>query len=487
MPDPIDAALNDLAATATDGPVAGWPEPASLRQRADRRKRRRAVLAGGAGGLGAVALAVVLATSLLQSPPPRSRSTNPPSRYGASVRQVPLGGGAVHLVVAGGSSGPPSRARQGLVGEEEAGFAAALTRELYHEGGAGSNVLTSPLSADVALSMLELGARGATQSGITQALQAGGVSAEAESAGWAAMLTALGQGLGPVRFNIADSAWMQRGIVFEQPFLSALARDYGDAAYQADFSGDNLGATQAINEWVAKETAGRIRQLFAPGSLDPSTILVLANALHFRAAWAKPVTFVANGNEVFHAATGTGVSVPVMLGSQVSIGVGVSSQYTAVKLPYAGGRFSALVVQPNGSMASFLGGLSAARIASIAASARPAIADLTMPTLSLSNNSSMNRALTALGMGQAFSPAADLSGISPAAAEVSDVQQANRLVVAEWGTDFASATGIGITASARVGAVTVTIDRPFVFLLRDDQTSVIVAAAVVNNPLAASA
>src|ERR1039458_7598206 len=103
---------------------------------------------------------------------------------------------------------------------------------------------------------------------------------------------------------------MQRGIIFEQPFLSALARDYGDAAYQADFAGDNLGATQAINKWVANETAGRIRQLFAPGSLDPSTILVLANALHFRAPWMSSLAFVPNGHEVFHAATGTGVSVP---------------------------------------------------------------------------------------------------------------------------------------------------------------------------------
>jgi serpin B len=408
-----------------------------------------------------------------------------PTHYPQAVKQVAIGNGAVHLVLASTAPAAPSAALVEELASDEATFSTALVRQLYEEGTDNANVLASPLSAAVAISMLELGARGSTEAGIAKALQSSELSAADNSAGWAGLLAALGADLGPVKLDVADSAWMQEGVAFETSYLDGLARDYGDAAYQADFLGHMPAAVAAINEWVSDATAGRITNLLGPTSLDPQTILVLANALHFRAQWASSLGKPANVTESFHSASGSDVNVPA-ISATASLGTSIAAGYTAVELPYAGGRFSALVVEPSGSMSSFLASLSASRIKSIVSSLDTEPVALTMPTLSLSDKLSMRQTLTGMGMGQSFAPDADLSGVSAQASSVGEVIQGNKLVVSGWGTDFASATVIAIVGSAaRVPPpVTIDVDRPYLFLIRDDSTGTVVASAVVNNPAA---
>lgn len=406
---------------------------------------------------------------------------------GGPVRQQSLGNGASHVVLASAPApDTPSAADTALVAQEEQEFSLALTRALFAAHGQQENVLTSPFSADAALSMLAPGARGATAAAIARALQASGASTATTDRGWDGLLAASTSDLGPVELRIADSVWMQHGVDFERPYLEALARDFGDQSYQADFAGNMPGAVQAINAWVSAATDGSIRQVLQPSSLAPSTILVLANALHFKAAWASGVGFSTGGDEAFRTGSGADVQVPVV-SATTDLRVASATAYQAVAVPYAGGRFEALLVQPAGSMTSFLAGLTTARLADIVGSLRPEMTALVMPTLSLSNDFSMVPALTALGMGTAFSPAADLSGISPQAYDVSSVEQANRLVVNAWGTDLASATIVGVVGSAEpVASVHVTIDRPYLYLLRDTSTGAIVASAVVEDPAASA-
>jgi serpin B len=455
--------------------------PASGRTRSPSAPSRRVPRARRAlPALVAVAVAGTLcACSGNQAAPSR------PTHYPQAVQQVAVGDGAVHLVLASTAPAVPPAALVEELASDEAGFSTALVRELYEEGTDDSNVLASPLSAAVAISMLELGARGSTEAGIAKALQSSELSAADDAEGWAGLLAGLGTDLGPVKLDIADSAWMQEGVAFETSYLQSLARDYGDAAYQADFAGHMPAAVAAINQWVSAATGGRITHLLSPGALAPATIFVLANALHFRAQWASAIGSPENVTESFDTAAWAGVTVPAV-DIDASLRTELAAGYTAVEVPYAGGRFSALVVEPSGSMRSFLASLSAGQIDSIVSTLGPERVELTMPTLSLSDNLSMQPTLTGLGMGEAFAADADLSGISAEASSVGDVIQGNRLVVSAWGTDFASATVVGVAgAVAEVPPpVRVDIDRPYLFLIRDDSTGTIVATAVVNNPAA---
>jgi serpin B len=429
-----------------------------------------------------VLTAVAVAASACSAGP--AAGNGPVTHYPSTVQQQSIGNGAVHLVVAHGAAPAPDGAEATAVADDEQAFSLALTEALYRAGGNGSNVLTSPLGADVALSMLQPGARGATAVAIAKALQATSLSTAEAGGGWAALLASYSRDLGPVHLDIADSIWLQDGVPFREAYLSELARDFGNAAYQADFARDLPGAVAAVNQWVASETAGRITQLLTPGSLGTDTIAVLANALRFKAQWDQSLNFEADTTEPFHTAAGATVSVPAMT-DQGNIDSEVTKSLTAIDLPYAGGRFSALIVEPSGSLASYLAGVTPAVLGQVVAGLRAQRIDLELPTLSLSDDFSMERALSALGMAPMFSPGADLSGISSEAANVGAVVQANRLDLTSWGTDFASATAVGIAGSAAPApAPRVTVDRPYLFMIRDDDTGAILASAVVGNPLA---
>jgi serpin B len=474
MDDPVTSAL-----TRPGEPLA-WAAPRELRRAAHVRSRRRRAI-GGATGVVAVAVAAAIVAALTGGggrAPARTAVTGP-----VTVRREGIGDGATHLVarVSGPAPAPAAGATVASVAAGETGFAAALTRQLA-AADPGSNVVDSPLSASMALAMLDLGARGDTATAVGRALQTAGVSASDVAAAWRVLgpqLLAAGPG---VTMQLADSAWLQSGFSFEPTYLAGLGEDFADAAYQADFVHDAAGATAAINAWVARETDGRITRLFASGQLGASTALVLANALHFKAAWADPMRTT---TQPFHSASAPSGRVPAITTTS-DLRYRVTGQATVVTVPYAGGRFQAVIVEPAaGTMSALLAGLDSTRLAGLVTGLPAGEVDLTMPSLDLRGDQSLVPALSALGMGVAFTSAADLSGISKVPLQVSTVEQADALEVDRAGTDAAAATGAGLRATAlRVTprSVAITIDRPYLYLLRDTRTGTVLVSAVIENP-----
>jgi serpin B len=461
-----------------DPAAAAPPRPGPGRRRFPHRR-----LALG-GVLVAVATTVALVVTLLAAGPAAKvdRAAN-----GVTVREVPIGDGSSHLIAAvtGGrrtAVDPPTVA---AVAASESAFGLTLTR-LLAAGAPGHNVVDSPLSAAVALAMLELGARGATQAEVAHALQAPAVPAPMLASAWAELEAEL-RGAGSQPLQLANSVWLQRGVTFAPSYLAGLARTFGDDAYAADFAGHNGPATAAVNQWVAQHTGGSIRQLFPPGSLDRATILVLANALDFTALWAKGVD-MSDTTEPFAAEDGSRTSVPALHHdpSGTALRAAVKAGYEAVEIPYQGGRYEAVVVQPPaGTIDTFVDDLDPAELDRILASLQTGPVALTLPALDVQADRSLDTVLAGMGMPDLFRPGADLSGISPQADHIGVVQQADRLVVNKDGTHFAAATGIGAVAtSARVAPepLTVTIDRPYVFLIRDDLTGLILADTVIDDP-----
>jgi serine protease inhibitor len=482
--DPIDTALREV--TPTFGP---WPPAETLRSRAHRRRTRRRATAGvGALAVGVAALLVVT-TVIPGGPtagPTRPVAANGPG-YRVRVVSRTLPGGGTQLVadVTGRALPAGTAALASATAAAEERFGLALTDRLA-AGGTG-NVVDSPLSAAVVLAELELGARGATRTGIATALQSPALTAAGQAGGWGRLLASLAHPPSGVTLHVATSAWLQQGISFTPGYLAALAQSFGDDAYQTDFRTSQ--ATAAINAWVATQTAGRIKTLFAPGSLDPSTILVLANALHFDAPWSPSLEMSATPSETFTGASGRPTTVPAVSTEAVApvrhgtppVSARVTASYTAVELPYAGGQEEAELIEP-ASLDSFLAGLTATGLDRITTSLRPTDSAVTMPTLSLTDSHPLAKVLSSMGMAQAFGDA-DLQGISPRAGSVSQVQQATRLVVDVHGTDAAAATGVAVSPSSAVAdRRPITIDHPYLLLLRDRQSGLVLMSAVIRDP-----
>ena len=111
------------------------------------------------------------------------------------------------------------------------------------------------------------------------------------------------------------------------------------------------------------------------------------------------------------------------------------------------------------------------------------IRDISLPKVNLQDKVSMEPLLTGLGMGVAFTPAADFAGLSPQACCIGVVEHAATLQVGEKGTVASAATAVGIAASAaRAGAPPVTFDRPYLMLVTDRTTGEPLFMARVTDP-----
>jgi serpin B len=371
-------------------------------------------------------------------------------------------------------------AAAGPVAEAEKAFSLALLRELGGDG--KTNVSVSPASLSIALSMLQNGAAGKTRDEIQKTLH--GPGTQAQNAGWRALTHAWAAAAtdGSFTLSSANGAWLQQGLPVASAFLDALKTYYGAGVWTVDFSQQLAAALAAVNNWTSRQTNGKIPKLF--DQLDPATVLVLADAVYFKADWADPFDPKATERRPFTRADGTTVKTPFMIDDQGTYPAAVTPDYAAVQLPYRGGQFAALALMPRDqSLADFTAGLSTATLDRIVTSLRAAPVDLAMPKFRTRSKLELNGPLSALGMPTAFTDAADFSAMTSQPVDVAKVIQRVYLSVAEKGTEAAAATGVDVRAtSARAPGLAVAVDHPFLFLIRDTKTGAILFAAQIADP-----
>ena len=454
-----------------------WLEPSEIRRQGWKRKVRRR----GTGIAGAVVV-VALAATLV--PIGLGSKSQPNSSLHVSARFGP----AIELVSSGDHGGPtPTGTPPAAVAQSEQQFSLSLLKQLSASGTSTSNLLVSPASLSTALSMLELGARGDTETQIARALDSGDLTAQQQAAGWSALSTelALAGASDGISIQSANSLWLQKGLAMDPTFMSSLSRYFAAGIWQVDFASDPAGAVDALNRWVTRETRGHITTLFAPGAITNQTALILANAVYFKAAWQEPFSSTTSDGP-FRLPDGTTATVPYVrtpvngpLAGSAFVGSGVD----AVQLPYRGGRLAALIIMPTSeSIAEYSASLTQADLAGVVSRLAPSALDLAMPSLSLSASHELIPTLRSLGMEDAFDGSADFSRLTPTPLFVTDIAQKDTLSVTPWGSEATAATGIGMESSARRAGLALVIDRPYLFLIRDRRTGEILFEAQVVDP-----
>jgi serpin B len=363
-------------------------------------------------------------------------------------------------------------------------FATDLYGTLRNEPSfANQNIFFSPHSISAALAMTYAGAGGTTasqlQSTMHFTLPDSRLSAAFDAldlALTAPRTTTDGQML--VTLDIANSMWGEQQMTFQQPFLDTLAVNYGAGIHLADFINAPDAARTAINNWVAGQTSNKILNLLSPSSITSATRFVLVNAVYFNGSWQTPFSPQATTAGTFHGVSGD--TTAQMMAATLNTSYGTGSGWQAVTLPYNGGlTFTAILP---GNLATFESSFNAATLASIDSSLRPALVNLTLPKLSIPGATfSVKDALQTLGTTALFTPkVADLTGISTDPNQpplfVGDVLHQAYISVDEKGTAAAAATAVTGVATATAPPplrVTLTLDKPFVFFIRDSATGAI--------------
>ncbi len=362
----------------------------------------------------------------------------------------------------------------------------AFALDIYQEigGASGGNLFLSPHSISIALAMTYGGARGETAAEMAEALRFSlgperlhtafnALDLEMQRRGQDVELEE-GQTGAPFQLSVVNAIWGQTGYEFLSSYLDLLALNYGAGLRALDFDGDPEGARETINGWVEDQTNDRIRDLLPEGSIDPSTVLVLTNAVYFKASWQTPFDESQTRPATFTSISGGSAEVPTMH-IQEGFGYASGEGYEAVELPYVGGELSMVVIAPDaGTFEAFEAGLDVDGLDAILGGLGYRSLELALPKFGFESSVDLVPPLMALGMESAFGDA-DFSGINgQGGLAITGVFHKTFVAVDEEGTEAAAATAVVVGETSVPEFLPVAIDRPFIFLIRDIKTGAVI-------------
>lgn len=360
------------------------------------------------------------------------------------------------------------------------------------------NLIVSPYSISQALAMTYAGAGGETASQMAETLHFALDQTVLPEAFQALNGDLVTRGTGPANpdqgqvareLSIANGLWGEQTLPFSPDFSNQLAQYYGAGLQPADFVGQPDAAREEINAWVAEQTHDRIKDIVPEGAITADTRLVLANAIYFYGGWLHTFNENATAPADFHLLDGTTVSVPFM-SQQEFFGYGAGEDFQLIDLPYQGSQFSFTVILPDeGQFGAVEANLDAATLEAALRQLGARELILHLPKFTFEYSASLTDPLKALGMTDAFDPAlADFSGMLDAAVPqpvvISDVLHKAFIGVDENGTEAAAATAVLMAGAAAPteAPLEISVDRPFLFLIRDTQTGAILFMGRVMHP-----
>lgn len=356
-----------------------------------------------------------------------------------------------------------------------------LGLELYRAvAGQGGNTVLSPSSISLALSMIYAGAGGDTRAAFEEVLGAG----LAEPAYHRAM-NGLERQLASrdgadTRLEIVNQAFAQDGLAAQPAFLATLAQEYGAGLRLLEFLEAADLSRRAINGWVSERTEGLVPELFSPDAIDASTRFVLVNALLFEGAWSEGFDPARTRAAGFTCLDGSSAQVQMMWSEKAFARTATLDGVTVAALPYRGGRLSLVILMPDaGTFPAFEAGLTAARLDGYVAALGTSRRNLGLPRFTIRTDADLIPSLADAGLGIAFGPSADFSRLASDPLAITAVVHDATIRVDETGTVAAAATGGSVGVS---GPLSVVVDRPFVFLVRDDATGAVLFLGRMVGP-----
>ncbi len=367
-------------------------------------------------------------------------------------------------------------------------FAFDLYQALREES---DNIFFSPYSISLALAMTYAGARGETEQQMAETMHFL-LSQDRLHPAFNALdleLAKRGEGVSEeegdaFRLSIANSIWGQQDFEFLAEFLDTLALNYGAGLRLVDFVKATEEARQAINKWVEDQTEDKIKDLIPEGVLNELTRLVLANAIYFNAGWMHPFEETNTQDGSFYLLDGSTVTAQFMSQEEEFLYV-EGEGYQVVELPYVGGNTSMVILLPEeGRFDAFEAALDSTRVKDILAALQMKNVRLGMPRFEFESEFGLKEILSGMGMVDAFNQA-DFSGINGRKdLFISEVLHKAYVSVDEEGTEAAAATAVIISLTALPETpVEMTLDRPFIFMIRDKGTNSILFLGRVMNPV----
>ncbi|XP_060705910.1 leukocyte elastase inhibitor A-like [Hemiscyllium ocellatum] len=369
-------------------------------------------------------------------------------------------------------------------------FTLDLFRKLI-ESNQDGNIFFSPFSISAALAMVHLGAKNNTASQMAKTLHFDQV--QNVHSRFQEMQSEINRADAPYLLKMANRLYGEKTYSFLEEFLTSSMKFYGAKMSAVDFRTAANGIRQEINKWVETETASKIKDLLAEGSVHSDTRLVLVNAIYFKGTWAKTfdekktreMPFKLNKNE-------TKLVKMMYLKKKFFISHVQEFKLQVLELPYVGNDLSMIILLPDDIMDDSTGLKQLEQELTLEKlqewthpnHMRKLDVHVHLPKFKLEGDYELNSPLSSLGMGDVFdSTMADLSGMSATRdLYVSKVAHKSFVEVNEEGTEAAAATAVMFTSCALMDEEYFTADHAFLFFIRHNKTKSILFFGRYSSP-----
>ncbi len=371
------------------------------------------------------------------------------------------------------------------------------------------NVPISPASVRMALAMLYEGARGYTAREISQtAFIPEDVNLRQQ--GFRELTDTFNAANTPYTLRCANGVWVVEKYQLAGDFQGVLAGCYRAESGSADFEGNPEGERRKINQWVSGKTEGRIPDLFQAGSINPQTVLALANALYFKAPWENKFDPRLTQKQGYTLSSGERVQVDMMRKGEIELAENRIYSISPRRLPeFLYGHFDGaqmvmlpykrllhdgcqlanlILLPPRGSSVKSLeahlrdNNMSFEGLRRMMGSNK--FVRLEIPGHEVRGNYDLKAPLRAMGMERMFRLGdAEFSGIGAGPLAVSEGVHQTFFRTNEEGSEGAAATGFGVLRGMDTRKpVEFVADRPFLEAVVDTNTGAFIFLNRIEDP-----
>ncbi|XP_068654385.1 serpin-ZX [Aristolochia californica] len=359
-----------------------------------------------------------------------------------------------------------------------------------------SNVVFSPCSLHVVLSLIAAGAKDGTLEHTLSFLKS---EKEEDLSALASQLVAIiladgSSGGGPL-LSFVNGVWVDKSLPLKPSFKETASGAYRAEAKEVDFQAKALEVANEVNLWAEKETNGLIKELLPSGSVDNSSRLIFANALYYKGEWKDKFDNSLTREFDFHLLNGTSVQVPFMTSNKKQFLTSFDG-FKVLTLPYKKGedrrQFSMYFFLPDekdglqnllekmGSDPGFLDRHIPLQ--------EVKVREFRIPRFKISYQFEASNELKEMGLLLPFSGEDGLTKMVDSAAGrnlyVSSIHHKSVIEVNEEGTEAAAASAavIALRSLLMDEPIDFVADHPFVFLIREDMTGVVLFIGHVIDP-----
>ncbi|KAL3617798.1 hypothetical protein CASFOL_038119 [Castilleja foliolosa] len=352
----------------------------------------------------------------------------------------------------------------------------------------GGNLVFSPLSIQVALALI---AAGSTGDKLLHYLKAESVQdLRSQASQLVTQLFADGAPLGGPRLSFANGVWVDKSLTFKPVYKQIVKNDFRSASNRVDFKSKADDVRQEVNTWAEKTTSGLIKDLLPPGSVDSSTQLILANAVYFKGAWNQKFNPSLTKNHNFFLLNGSSARVPLMTSKQKQH-IRSFDSFKVLSLPYEQGddkrRFAMHIFLPNAKdgLPALVEKVSSKPgfIEHHLPYRKVVVGDFRIPKFKINFGFEASKALKRHGLVLPFL----CSEMVDSTVSVDRIYHKAFIEVNEEETEAAAATAAVVVyamAAPRkeVPPIDFVADHPFLFVVREDMTGVVLFVGQVLNP-----